>query len=63
MVVEDKITFNNEFTEKEKKICDASFSEVILYYITDPKRFINSTNLLNGIMIIGIVFLINYICF
>ena len=38
---DEKIPLNVNLTEEEKKLCDASYSEIILYYLTKPTLFLN----------------------
>lgn len=34
--IEDRINTNYELTEEEHSICDGSYSEILLHYITNP---------------------------
>ena len=38
---DEKIPLNVNLTEEEQKICDASYSEVVLFYLTKPTIFLN----------------------
>jgi len=38
----ERIPLNVELTNEERKICDASISEIILYYIFNPKQLVIS---------------------
>tara|TARA_X000000950_G_C13743484_1_gene589515 strand:+ start:480 stop:653 length:174 start_codon:yes stop_codon:yes gene_type:complete len=38
---DERIPLNVNLTEDEKKLCDASYSEIILYYLTKPTLFLN----------------------
>ena len=37
-----RIPFDIELTNEERRVCDASYSEIVLYYIFNPKQFVIS---------------------
>lgn len=38
---EEKISLNVELTEKDKNICDANTTEIVIYYMLNPNLFFN----------------------
>ena len=38
--IEERIPLNIELTSEHKEVCDASFPEVILYYLGNPNLFL-----------------------
>lgn len=38
----ERIPFNVELTNEERRVCDASYSEIVLYYIFNPKQLVIS---------------------
>ena len=38
----ERIPLNVELTNEERNICDASYSEIVLYYIFNPKQLVIS---------------------
>ena len=38
---EEKIPINIELSEEEKKMCNASYNEVLLFYLVNPTVFLS----------------------